>query len=253
MFNGKIMNNWKLRAITDSYRETKEFRFNNYIINPHVKNIIGNVRDKTLLEIGCGFGRYLEIFYADNPLKLVGCDISPYQVELCKENIKNSNIELHVLDFSDVESSAILGQHEYDIVYSIFVILYIDALSKLEIFIKNCYECLKQGGKVVICTLDIISAYSYPEVFDILKFPTKFLKDEYTDGCPIEISITNDCVVTCYHMDFDTIKRLMEKLGFKNVRKHNLFLKENALQSFTEQEFNLIKESNILLLIEAEK
>ncbi|MFU7502483.1 MAG: hypothetical protein ACE1S7_03370 [Candidatus Tisiphia sp.] len=44
-------------------------------------------------------------------------------------------------------------------------------------------------------------------------------------------------------MDFDTIKRLMEKLGFKNVRKHNLFLKENALQSFTEQEFNLIKES----------
>ncbi|BFD45839.1 MAG: hypothetical protein DMENIID0002_04850 [Rickettsia endosymbiont of Sergentomyia squamirostris] len=60
MFNGKIMNNWKLKTITDSYRETKEFRFNNYIINPHVKNIIGNVRDKALLEIGCGFGRYLE-------------------------------------------------------------------------------------------------------------------------------------------------------------------------------------------------
>lgn len=248
------MNNWKLKTITDSYRETKELRFSNCIVNPHVKNIIGNVTDKALLEIGCGFGRYLEIFYAENPLKLVGCDISPHQVELCKENIKNSNIEVHVLDFSDVKSSAILGQNEYDIVYNVFVILYMESLSKLEIFLKNCYECLKQGGKVVICTLDIISCKdSYPEVFDILKLPTKFLTDEYRDGCPIEISITNDCVLTCYHWNFDVIKRSMEKLGFKNVTKHNLGLKENALQSFTEQEFNLINESNILLLIEAEK
>lgn len=235
-------------------RETKEFRFNNYIINPLIRNLIGEVKDKALLEIGCGFGRYLEILPAESPRKLVGCDISPHQVELCKQTIKNSNIELHVLDFCDFDSPAILGQNEYDIIYNVFVILYIDTLEKLETFIGNCYKCLAQGGKVIICTLDIIRAYAYPEVFNILKFPTKLLgNNEYIDGCPIQINITNDCIVTCYHRNFDTLKHLMEKSGFKNLRKSNLFLDEIALQGFTEQELNIIKQSNILLLIEAEK
>ena len=74
------MKTWELKNIADSYSKTKEFRFNNYVVNPHVKSLIGSVKNKVLLEIGCGFGRYLEIFYKENPLKLVGCDISSYQL-----------------------------------------------------------------------------------------------------------------------------------------------------------------------------
>src|SRR3990167_1681647 len=114
------MTTWKLKSITNSYKETEEFRFNNYIVNPHVKNIIGKVEGKTLLEIGCGFGRYLEILNRDNPLKLVGCDISDHQIELCKKNIKSNNIEYHVLDFSEPNIPTILGQDEYDVVYNVF-------------------------------------------------------------------------------------------------------------------------------------
>jgi len=92
-----------------------------------------------------------------------------------------------------------------------------------------------------------LSALSYPEVFDILKFPTKPLhNNEYSDGCPIQIEITNDCIVTPYQRNFDTIKLLMEKTGFKNIKKHELFLDEVALQAFTHEELNIIKKSNIL-------
>jgi ubiquinone/menaquinone biosynthesis C-methylase UbiE len=187
-------------------------------------------------------------------LKLVGCDISSYQIELCKKNIKNSNIKLYVLDFSDLKTPTILGQDKYDVIYTVFVILYIDTVDKLKNFIKNCYKCLKKEGKVFICTLDILSASYYPEVFNILKFPTKPLKNnEYTDGCPIQIGITDDCVVTSYQRNFDTLKQLMETAGFKNVKKHDLFLDEIALQAFSDEELNIIKKSNILSLIEAEK
>jgi cyclopropane fatty-acyl-phospholipid synthase-like methyltransferase len=250
---------WNVKTIADSYAKTKEYRFNNYVVNPHIKNLIGHVKGKAVLEVGCGFGRYLEIFYKDNPSKLVGCDISHHQLELCKQYIKNSDIGLHLLDFSDLKTSTILGQDEYDIVYNIFVILYIDTLDKLKIFISNCYKCLKQDGKVLICTLDILSASSYPEIFSILKFPTKPLNDnKYTDNSPIQIEITDDCVVTSYQRNFDTIKQLMEEVGFKNVRKYDLkqcdlFLDKIAMQAFTNAELNIIKNSNILLLIEAEK
>ncbi|WP_250311207.1 class I SAM-dependent methyltransferase [Rickettsia endosymbiont of Oedothorax gibbosus] len=248
------MDIWKLSNIANSYSETKEYRFNNYVVNPHIKNLIGSAKDKALLEVGCGFGRYLEIFSKECPLKLVGCDLSYYQIELCKQYIQNNNIGLHVLDFSDSASPEIVGQGEYDIVFNIFVILYIDTLEKLKAFITNCYKCLKKGGKVLICTLDILSASFYPEVFSILKLPTKPLhNNQYSDGCPIEISITNDCVVRSYQRDFDTLKSLMTEAGFKNIKKYDLFLDKVALQVFTDEELNIIKKSNILLLITAEK
>ncbi len=249
------MTAWKLKKIADSYTKTEEFRFNNYVVNPHVRNIIGDVEGKALLEVGCGFGRYLDILNKDNPLKLAGCDLSDHQIKLCKKNIKGKSIKYYVLDFLECNSPAILGQDEYDIVFNVFVILYTDNLDKLQVFFENCYKCLKNGGKLVICTLDIASASSYPEVFEILKFPTRPLTEDgkYVDDCPVEITITEDCIVTSYHRDFNTLKKLLETAGFKEVKKLNLFLDKIALQAFTKKELDLIKKSNILLLISAVK
>ncbi|MBX9621584.1 MAG: class I SAM-dependent methyltransferase [Alphaproteobacteria bacterium] len=249
------MTAWKSKNITDSYTKTKEFRFNNYVVTPHVMDTIGNVDGKALLDIGCGFGRYLELFSKQNPLKLVGCDISNHQIEVCKKALKDKNIKYYVLDFLDSDTPTTLGQNEYDIVYSIFVILYIDNLEKLQIFIENSYKCLKKGGKFLICTLDISSASAYPEVFEILKYPTKPLTEDgkYIDGCPVETGLTEDCILTTYHRNFSTLKKLMETAGFKDIKKSDIFLDEIALQAFTKKELDIIKKSNILSLIEAEK
>jgi 2-polyprenyl-3-methyl-5-hydroxy-6-metoxy-1,4-benzoquinol methylase len=251
----KNMTTWKLKSISDAYQETEEFRFNNYVVNPHVEKLIGSVAGKSLLEVGCGFGRYLEIFNKQNPYRLVGCDISNHQIELCKKNIKSNNLKLYTLDFCDINSPEILGLEEYDIVYNVFVILYIDPLNKMQRFIENAFKCLRKGGEFVICTLDIAGASLHPEVFNILKFPAKPLTDNhtYTDGCPIEIEITEDCVVTCYQRNFGTLKQLMEMAGFKNVTRAELSLDSNALKAFTSEELNIIKDSNILCLIKSEK
>ena len=161
---------------------------------------------------------------------------------------------MYNLDFTDNTSSITLGQNKYDIVYSIFVILYLHTLDEVERFLENCYKCLKSDGKVIICTLDILSAITFPEVFNILNLPTTPLKDnKYDDSYPIQIRITEDCVLTSYQRNFDTLKLIMEKTGFKEVRKHTLFLDDIALKAFTEKELNIIKKSNILLLITAKK
>jgi SAM-dependent methyltransferase len=249
------MTAWKLKKIADSYIKTEEFRFNNYVVNPHVQNIVGYAEGKALLDVGCGFGRYLEIFNRHNPSKLVGCDLSDHQIELCKKNIKGKNIKYYVLDFLEPNSPVILGHDEYDVVFNIFVILYIDTLDKLQIFFENSYKCLKEGGKFLICTLDFSSASSHPEVFDVLKLPTKPLTEDgkCVDNCPVEIAITEECVVTSYHRDFSTLKKLMETAGFKDVKKVDIFLDKIALQAFSREELDIIKKSNILLLIKGNK
>lgn len=249
------MKKWQLKTISDAYKKTAKLRNNNYIVNPHIISLIGNVKGKTILEVGCGFGRYLEILSKHNPSKLVGCDISAYQIKLCKETIKNNNIEYYIVDFSDTDSHVILGYGKYDIIYTVFVILYIETLDKLKTFLENCYKCLKKNGKVIICTLDIFSASLYPEVFNILKLPIKYLTKnyKYTDGCPIQIEITENCVVTSYPRNLETIKHLIEQIGFHNIRKYDIFLDEIALQAFTQNELSIIKKSNIFLLLEAAK
>lgn len=249
------MKNWQFKTISDAYKKTAKFRNNNYIVSPHIINLIGNVNGKTILEVGCGFGRYLEILSKHNPSKLVGCDISSHQIKLCKETIKNNNIEYYVLDFSSTNSPVILGHDKYDIIYTVFVILYIETLDKLKTFLENCYKCLKKNGKVIICTLDILSASFYSEVFNILKLPVKSLTKnyKYTDGCPIQIEITENCIVTSYQRNLDTIEHLMEQIGFNNIRKYDIFLDEIALQAFTDRELSIIKKSNIFLLLEAKK
>lgn len=106
-----------------------------------------------------------------------------------------------------------------------------------------------------MCTLDISSASAYPEVFEILKYPTKPLTEDgkYIDGCPVETVLTEDCIITVYQRDFSTLKRLMETAGFKDVKKSDIFLDEIALQAFSRAELDIIKKSNILLLIDAVK
>ncbi|MGI4752482.1 MAG: class I SAM-dependent methyltransferase [Janthinobacterium lividum] len=249
------MESWKLKNINESYKKTAKFRNNNYIINPHNINLIGNIKDKTVLDVGCGFGRYLKILLKDNPSKLVGCDISKHQIQLCNNTINNDNIEYFIIDFSDTTAPLIIGENKYDIVYTVFVILYVETLDKLKIFIDNCYKCLKKQGRIIICTLDILSASFYPEVFDILKLPVKTLvsNNKYSDGCSIQIEITKNCIVTSYQRNFETIKQLMKQVGFNNIRKHNLFLDEISLQAFTNRELDIIKKSNMFLLLEAQK
>lgn len=43
----------------------------------------------------------------------------------------------------------------------------------------------------------------------MLKLPTKPLTEDgnCADDCPVEIAITEECIVTSYHRDFNTIKK----------------------------------------------
>ena len=95
----------------------------------------------------------------------------------------------------------------------------------MQIFFENSYKCLKTGGKFLICTLNFSSAISHPEIFKILKYPTKPLTEngKYNDGCSVKTVLTEDCILTTYHRDFSTLKKLMETAGFKDVKKNLIY------------------------------
>ncbi len=89
------------KMITNPPKEVQEYLDNEIeFINTHL------VKGKSILEIGCGFGRLLEIL-SKNSKKVTGIDYSKNLLRIARERLKDKkNIELHhmnakKLDFKD--------------------------------------------------------------------------------------------------------------------------------------------------------
>jgi len=113
--------------------------FNKYIL-PHItKN-----RKAKILDVGCGYGRYIKALNDNGYENVYGIDISQEQIDYAKNNMGLKNVEIYdALDFLKYKKD------EYE------VILLLDILEHLEIeqsilLIKLCYESMKDKGVLII-------------------------------------------------------------------------------------------------------
>lgn len=110
------------------------------------KNLLGNVKGKTLLEVGSGSGLSIKYLMQKGAKKIFAFDISPEQNKIAssenKKHIENGSV---VLFQSPMEKKITLPE-KVDIVYSIYAIGWtVDPIKTL----KNIYSYLKEGGLFV--------------------------------------------------------------------------------------------------------
>ena len=73
---------FKLRQDMFRKQQNKEF--------PVVLGLLGNIKNKKLLDLGCGFGDYAKV-YSGLGAKITGIDISGNMIEFAEsQNIKNA-------------------------------------------------------------------------------------------------------------------------------------------------------------------
>ena len=104
-----------------------------------ILDIAGDLGGKTVLDIGCGKGRFLRILGKHFPdLQLHGLDISDEMVKCCPENVIATAGSMHEINYPD---------SHFDFVYSVEVLEHsVDVLSALNEMVR----VLKPGGKFVI-------------------------------------------------------------------------------------------------------
>lgn len=107
------------------------------------KNILGNIKGKKILDIGCGNGA-LSFYLARKGAKVTGIDLSNNFIEACQKAAKSSNLNLEfesmnaqIPDFDD---------DVFDIVVGLRVIHH---LPNIELFFKECKRILKKKGFIV--------------------------------------------------------------------------------------------------------
>ena len=106
------------------------------------KNLLGDIRGKKLLDLGCGFGREAVLFAKEEAI-VTGIDLSPKSIQKAKDlalkmgvdvTFKVANVDL--LDFKD----------EFDIVFCRASLHHFPNPNKV---VKASYRSLKRGGIMV--------------------------------------------------------------------------------------------------------
>lgn len=127
-------------------KDKSRFDYNRDIEVPALIKIIGNVKNKTILDIGCGFGDHAKKLSKQKYKKLVGFDISKDLVKFASQQ-KIPNASFYV---GDMGKKLRHTASSFDIVYSSLAIHYITNIDKL---FNEVNRVLKKNGVFCFSTV----------------------------------------------------------------------------------------------------
>lgn len=145
----KITNNQNIKAWTDAtdyvikkFTEDGDF-YRQYVINPALFSLLGNIKGKKVLDAGCGQG-YLCRLLAIKGAKVTGLEPAEGLINYAISREKEEKLDIRYIK-ADLSKWSEMPDH-FDIVVSNMVFMdipdYINA-------IKNCITALKSKGKFV--------------------------------------------------------------------------------------------------------
>ena len=184
-------------------------------LKPVILKLVGNTKNKRVLDLGCGDGRY-SIIFAKQGAKVIAIDVSEQQLNIAKKINFHPNIKYIRSDIS--RFSAISG-NSIDLVFMNMVIPDLDNQKTLQKILSEVSRVLKKSGRFIFSTLHPL--YLSPEQ-DISEKPTNFKKKNYfNEGSSYKASaITkfgNKIVFNETHFSLDYISKL--------IMKNNLVIK----------------------------
>ena len=137
--------------------------YNAYYERPIMLDLVGDVKDKEILELGCSTG-----FYTNELTKMganvLGVDGSKEMLAYAKEI--NPTLNFKCFDLNDTLDYP----KRFDIVFASLVVHYIKDLRKLY---SELYSLIKPGGKIIISTHNPVNEY--------LRLSDDYLKIEYVE------------------------------------------------------------------------
>lgn len=131
-------------AFFGKYKELRknEFNYNNLVEQPAIRKLLPDLSEKTVLDLGCGYGNNCIDFISRGACKVVGIDISSKMLEIAKKENAHENIEYIQMDMSEIST---LSQ-KFDLVFSSLAFHYIKDYKKL---IGDIRMLLKDNGTLL--------------------------------------------------------------------------------------------------------
>lgn len=206
--------------------------------NEKVLKLLGNLKGKKILEIGCG-GAQCGIFMAKKGAKVTGIDISEEQLKFAKELSEKNKVGIKFYR-GDIESIKMIKSNSQDVVFTAWALLYVGNLEKC---FREVFRVLKRGGIFVL---------SMPHPFyDTISDKTLKVKRSYFDKGKFR-----DRDFVAYHHTFSDItnaligsKLNLEKVIEPDSRKRHKGDPWYGLWSFTKKKMGYFPSTIIIKTI----
>jgi len=122
--------------------DQKNKNANDLIEIPNFRKLMPDVTNKSILDLGCGYGENDKFYKMQGAKAVLGTDISHKMIEVANKENKIDGIEYRVIAMEDILSL----EMKFDIIISSLAFHYIKDFDKL---ICDCYNLLNDGGYLV--------------------------------------------------------------------------------------------------------
>ena len=125
----------------EGYKKIRENKINanNLFEIPALFSMMPDLKDKTILDLGCGFGEHCKRFVESGAKKVIGIDISEKMLEIAKQENADSKITYINMPMENISKL----NDKFDIVVSSLAFHYVQDFSGV---VKNIYDMLNENG-----------------------------------------------------------------------------------------------------------
>lgn len=203
------------KKFSDEYdkmrKEKKGYNANDLIEIPNFRKLLQDVKNKTILDLGCGYGENAKYYKEQGASYVLGIDISEHMIDIANKENKIDGIEYKVLPMEDINNL----NKKFDIVISSLAFHYIQDYPKL---IEDIYNLLNESGVLVfsqehpMVTSTILESWmetNHTEIND----KWFLLVSDYNRNGLREI-LWNGEKVKKYHRNFSEVINGLIKTGF---------------------------------------
>ena len=208
-----VYDNKTFSVAYDKMRKYDKGRNANDLVEiPNFRKLIPNVKEKKILDLGCGYGENDKYCRDLGAKEILGIDISEHMIKIAEKNNTDENIKYKVMAMEDISKI----KEKFDIVISSLAFHYVKDYEKL---IKDIYNLLNDNG-ILIFSID------HP-----LRIASKFepwMKKNYTEingkwfllvsdynREGIREKEWNGVIVKKYHRNFSSLINGLVNSGFK--------------------------------------
>jgi SAM-dependent methyltransferase len=210
-----------------------------------LKELLPEFQNKSVLDLGCGFGWHCRYAREQQARSVIGVDISEKMLQQAREMTNDSFISYIKMPIEDIDFS----KSQFDVVISSLAFHYIESF---ETICKKVYECLKPGGSFIFSVEHPVftSRNEQDWYCDDKGNRLHWAVDNYQLEGLRETTFLTDNVIK-YHRTFSTYINDLIIAGFNIKKVKEPIPSEEMLESFPEMKDELRRP--MFLIISAEK
>ena len=173
------------------------------------REMLPDFKDKTVLDLGCGYGWHCRYAVEQGAASVIGIDISERMLQKATEINQMAGIKYERIALED-------AQFPFDIFDVVLSSLTVHYLKSYDVLIRKIYTWLKPGGKFIFSVEHPIftAEGSQDWIYDAQGNRSHWAVDRYFYEGPRDTSFLGEKVLK-YHRTFDTYLNALLKQGFK--------------------------------------